>query len=271
MGFLHEGHVSLIEAARRESDSVVVSLFVNPLQFGDRADLERYPRDLDRDSEIVSAAGADLLFAPPLEEVYPASAVTKVTLPEITARMEGAMRPGHFDGVALVVTKLLAGVQPDLAFFGRKDAQQLVMVRRMAADLGFPVAIRDLPIVREADGLALSSRNVRLSPNDRARALGLSRALMAVADAIDSGERSGVALESLARTDSGLVLDYAELSSAQDAARVEHLTGPGFLAVAAGVGGVRLIDNLAIDWVEGSPRPDRGVRLGGPSILYRER
>jgi len=265
MGFLHEGHLALVEAARG-ADTVLVSLFVNPLQFNEAADLERYPRDLERDAALAERAGADVLFAPALEEMYPQEPASRVSLPALSAEMEGAHRPGHFDGVATVVAKLFAGLQPQRAHFGRKDAQQLAVVRRMAADLSFPVEIVGGPTVREDDGLALSSRNVFLE--DRPAALSLSRGLFAAADAAEAGERSGVKLEGIAAAeleDAGVKPEYVVLADAAAATRIPDLDREAFLAVAARVGSVRLIDNV---WFGPDGSADRGMRLPGPSILY---
>jgi len=269
MGFLHEGHLSLIEAARERADTVVVSLFVNPLQFSEAADLDRYPRDQERDAALAEAAGGDLLFAPSLTEMYPVPPVTRVSLPALGAELEGPYRPGHLDGVAVVVAKLYAGLTPDLAFFGRKDAQQLALVTRLAADLSFPVEVVGCPTVREQDGLALSSRNAFLPAGDRATALSISRGLMAAADAAAAGERSGAALEGMVAAelaDAGLSApDYVALADAAMATRIPALDRPAFLAVAVRVGSVRLIDNVRLE-PDGSA--DRGCRLEGPSILY---
>jgi pantoate--beta-alanine ligase len=267
MGLLHEGHLSLIDQAVASADTVIVSSFVNPLQFGAGEDLERYPRDPDRDRELIKAAGADFLFAPTLAEMYPAEPKATVQVADLTESMEGAYRPGHFVGVATVVAKLFAGLRPDLAFFGRKDAQQLAVVRRLARDLSFPIDVIGCPTIRETDGLALSSRNGYLEKQGRARALGLSRGLMAAADAIAAGKSSGPALEALATAESGLDLDYAELRSQEEVVRLEVLDRPAFLAVAARVGGVRLIDNIHIDWVASGPQVDRGRRLEHPSLI----
>jgi pantoate--beta-alanine ligase len=274
MGYLHEGHVSLVEAARGECDTVTVSIFVNPLQFAPTEDLASYPRDLDRDVALVEAAGADVVFAPALEEMYPREPLTRVTVAAVTDGMEGGIRPGHFDGVATVVAKLFAGIAPDRAFFGRKDAQQLVTVRRMTADLSFPIRIVGAPIVRESDGLALSSRNTYLDPEQRIVALSLSAGMAAAADAIRGGERSGAVLERIAaapvHAESGINLDYASLADQETAVHLEGLDRPAFLAIAARVGRTRLLDNIHIDpdgdgWI-----PDVGIRLDGPSILYGE-
>lgn len=268
MGYLHEGHVACVAEARRRGDSVVMSVFVNPLQFDQAADLDRYPRDLDRDVAIAADAGVDVLFAPSLAEVYPVEPLTRVQVGTVSAGMEGAHRPGHFDGVTTVVAKLFAGVQPDVACFGRKDAQQLAVVTRMAADLSFPIEIAGVPTVRESDGLALSSRNVFLT--DRSAALGLSRGLFAAAAAVAEGERDGIALETLAAieiSERGGDPGYTTLADAATAERIPALDRPAFLAVAARIGEVRLIDNVFLD-PDGTA--DLGTRLDHPSILYRK-
>jgi pantoate--beta-alanine ligase len=274
MGYLHEGHISLIDAARSECDTVVVSLFVNPLQFGPNEDLASYPRDLDRDAALVEAARADVLFAPRLEVMYPDDPLTTVTVGDVTEGMEGARRPGHFDGVATVVAKLFAGIVPDRSYFGRKDAQQLVKVRRMVLDLSFPTIIVGAPIVREADGLALSSRNIFLDPRQRDAARSISRGLFAAAAAVTAGERSAREIEGITSAvvdgEAGIDLDYATLADQETAAPVTTLDRPAFLAVAASVGSTRLLDNIHIDPYEGGWVPDVGTRLREPSILYRE-
>jgi len=274
MGFLHEGHVSLIEAARAEADTVVVSLFVNPLQFGVGEDLGSYPRDLERDAELADDAGADVLFAPTVEEMYGDGILTRVTVACVTDAMEGARRPGHFDGVATVVAKLFAGIGPDDAYFGRKDAQQLVTVRRMAADLSFPIRVVGAPIVREEDGLALSSRNTYLSDDQRVAARSISTGIMAAADAVGAGERDARVLEAVAGRPvleaEGIELEYAELADQSSAQSVAALDRPSFLAMTARVGSTRLLDNVHFDRTDGGWAPDRGIRLEGPSILYKE-
>jgi pantoate--beta-alanine ligase len=274
MGYLHEGHISLVEAARRECDTVTVSLFVNPLQFAPTEDLASYPRDVERDAEMVEAAGADVLFVPPLEEMYPSEPLTTVSVGLVTEGMEGAIRADHFDGVATVVAKLFAGTTPDRAYFGRKDAQQLVTVRRMTTDLSFPVSIVGAPIVRESDGLALSSRNTYLDAAQRTAARALSRGIAAVADAVVTGERSAEELERIARIpvaeEPGIDLDYAMLAGQDTAAALTDLDRPAFLAIAARIGRTRLLDNVHIDRVDGGWVPDVGIRLDGPSILYGE-
>lgn len=271
MGYLHEGHLSLIECAARDCDTVIVSLFVNPLQFGQGEDLARYPADLERDRELAAKAGADVLFAPVVGDVYPEPPVTTVSVTGIAGVLEGAHRPGHMDGVAIVVTKLFAGVQPDRAYFGRKDAQQLAMVRRLGADLSLPVLVAGCPTVRERDGLALSSRNTYLSADDRTRALALSRGLMTAADAAEAGERDGSRLAALVTGSleaEGVAADYVALASQADVRPLDAVTEPAFLAVAARVGAARLIDNIHIDLVDGRLVADRGVRLDHPSVLY---
>jgi pantoate--beta-alanine ligase len=282
MGYLHEGHVSLIAAAAARCDTVIVTLFVNPLQFDDPADLERYPADLDRDTGIVEAAGGGVLFAPPTEEMYPNDQLTRVVVQGISDVLEGEYRPGHLEGVATVVTKLFAGLRPDVAFFGRKDAQQLAMVRRLAMDLSIPLQVVGCQTVREHDGLALSSRNPKLGAGDREAALTLSRGLMAAADAVDGGERDARVLSDLAMApmieEDRVVPEYAGLASQRDVTVLEKVDQPSFLAVAARVGGVRLIDNIHIDdgggedglvgWVTDRFAADRGIRLDRPSILY---
>jgi len=274
MGYLHEGHLSLVDAARRECDTVVVSLFVNPLQFGPNEDLASYPRDPERDAALVEAVGADVLFAPPLDVMYPSDPLTTVTVGEVTEGMEGARRPGHFDGVATVVAKLFAGITPDRSYFGRKDAQQLVTVRRMVLDLSFPTVIVGAPIVREADGLALSSRNIYLDPRQREAARSMSRGLFAASVAVAAGERSARELEGIVSAaveeEAGIDLDYATLADQDTAAPVATLDRPVFLAAAARVGSTRLLDNIHIDQHAGGWVPDVGTRLREPSILYRE-
>lgn len=270
MGFLHEGHLSLIEAARDAHDSVVVSLFVNPLQFNESTDLSGYPRDIERDAALAEAAGADVLFAPDVATMYPSKPRTRVEVAGVADTMEGARRPRHFAGVATVVAKLFAGCLPDSAYFGRKDAQQLAVVRTMAADLSFPVEVRGLPIIRESDGLALSSRNIRIEQQDRPDAANLSSALFAAADAFEAGQRSLDALREITRArleaDQTVDVDYVEIAEAADASIADRLERDVFIAVAGRVGGVRLIDNVLLD--PNTERADRGIRLERQSILY---
>ncbi|MCZ6462223.1 MAG: pantoate--beta-alanine ligase [Actinobacteria bacterium] len=274
MGYLHEGHLDLISAARRSSDTVVVSLFVNPLQFNDQIDLAAYPQDLARDAALADEAGADLLFAPAIEEMYAEQPSTSLTVAGVGELMEGDHRPGHFDGVAMVVAKLLAGTQPDRAYFGRKDAQQLVLVTRLGADLSFPVEIIGRPTIRERDGLALSSRNIYLSEAERSAALSMSAGLAAAAATVEEGETEAATLEEIAGrvvdAEPGAHLEYATLASQADASALPTLEVPAFLAVAARVGATRLLDTVHIDRVDGSWVADLGARLDRPSILYGE-
>ncbi len=251
MGALHEGHLSLIRQARERCDLVVVSIFVNPSQFDRGADLERYPRQEAHDVELAAQAGADLVFAPTVEEVYPTGFATQVQVLGITDRLEGASRgPEHFRGVATVVAKLLNIVQPKVAFFGQKDAQQVLVIRRLVADLNLPVRIEVGPTVREADGLALSSRNAQLGPRERERALALYAGLRAAAEVAMDGERAADAL--LGAAYSAMVLfdvepEYLSLVDPDSLEEISRLDGPALLAVAAHVGSVRLIDNVILD------------------------
>jgi pantoate--beta-alanine ligase len=266
MGFLHEGHLALVEAARNSADTVVVSNFVNPLQFGEAADLEAYPRDLDRDNELCRLSGVDVVFAPSFEEMYPVPPTTTIDPGPPAAGMEGAHRPGHFEGVAAAVAKLLGGLRPDRAHFGRKDAQQLAVVRSLVRDLSLPVEIVPGATVREADGLALSSRNVRLS--DRGPALALSAGLFAAADLAERGERSGARLVD-AVTAAVPDAEYIALVDEQTMEERTEVQGVCVLATAARLGGVRPIDNVVLSESGARVVADRGVRLPGPSIIHR--
>jgi len=272
MGFLHEGHLSLIEAAREGNDTVTMSLFVNPLQFDRDSDLAKYPRDLERDVDLAAAAGADIVFAPDLDEMYPTEQLTRVQVSRLSDEMEGPNRPGHFEGVATVVAKLLAGIQPDRSYFGRKDAQQLAIVRRMSVDLSYPGEIIGVPIVREADGLALSSRNIFLSAEERESALALSRGLMAAGDLAETGEVDVGQLVSAVLTEieksPELSIEYVTLASQDLVQPLEALDRSAFLALASWSGETRLIDNVHLDQTEHGFVADRGSRLETPSILY---
>jgi pantoate--beta-alanine ligase len=251
MGYLHGGHVSLLRAARAECDFVVMSLFVNPAQFGPGEDLDRYPRDERRDAELAEEAGVDLIYAPPVEAVYPDGFSTHVEVGGVTEVLCGdPARRGsdHFRGVTTVVAKLFSTVAPDVAYFGEKDAQQLVAIRRMVRDLDIPVRIEALPIVREPDGLAMSSRNAYLSAAERERATALSRALRLVAERAGQGTL-GAALEAGRRelAAAGIEPEYLEARDAESLQPVAELEGrPVLIAVAAEVGPARLIDNLTI-------------------------
>ncbi len=252
MGYLHSGHLSLVRLAGQRCESVVASIFVNPLQFGPGEDLERYPRDEAGDLQKLEREGTDIAFLPEVAELYPSGFATTLRVGgSLTERLCGAARPGHFDGVATVVARLFGLVRPRLAVFGRKDFQQLQVVRRMVADLALGVEIVGAPIVREADGLALSSRNAYLSPEQRAEAPALSRALAAGRRAIETGERSAAAVIHcmLAVLDRAKELrpEYVELVRPNDLAPVDTVQGAVVLALAARVGATRLIDNCEVD------------------------
>ncbi|MFE2432140.1 pantoate--beta-alanine ligase [Streptomyces sp. NPDC059373] len=258
MGALHEGHATLIRTARHnagEDGEVVVTVFVNPLQFGPAEDLDRYPRTLEADLKLAEQAGADIVFAPSVDEVYPGGEPqVRLSAGPMGERYEGASRPGHFDGMLTVVAKLLHLTQPDAAFYGQKDAQQLALIRRMAADLNFPVDIVAVPTVREDDGVALSSRNRYLSYVERVSARELSRALLTAEQAAPRGPQAALRsaraiLDNAARTEPPVVLDYVALVDPRDFtdAAPDH-TGPAVLAVAARVGTTRLIDNIPLEF-----------------------
>ncbi|HEY2632707.1 MAG TPA: pantoate--beta-alanine ligase [Solirubrobacteraceae bacterium] len=251
MGALHAGHLSLIERARRQCDVVVVSLFVNPAQFNEGADLERYPRQEERDRELAEGAGADLLFAPSPEEVYPAGFATAVEVFGLTDRLEGGVRgSSHFRGVTTVVTKLLNMVGPDVAYFGEKDAQQVIVIHRLVEDLNIPLRVEVGPTIRESDGLAMSSRNVQLSPSERARAIALHEALQAAQVAVAEGTRAAgdlLAVSRAAMERFDVEPEYLVLVSPETLEPVEQLREPGLLAVAARIGGTRLIDNVTLN------------------------
>jgi pantoate--beta-alanine ligase len=248
MGYLHDGHASLLRAARGETDTVLLSIFVNPLQFAADEDLDAYPRDLSGDVAVAEGAGADLVFAPSTAEMYPEPVLTTVSVAQVSASMEGRTRPTHFDGVATVVAKLFGIVGPCRAYFGEKDFQQLAVVRRLVADLSLPVAVVGCPTVREPDGLAMSSRNVYLTAEERGAAPVLHQALRAGRAAIEAGERDpAVVREAMAgpiRAEPLAELDYAEVVDAATFAVPEPLVGTLRLLVAARFGGARLIDNL---------------------------
>ncbi|MEA2454779.1 MAG: pantoate--beta-alanine ligase [Thermoleophilaceae bacterium] len=252
MGYLHDGHIALLRRAREQSDLVVMSLFVNPAQFGPGEDLEAYPRDEARDAALAEAEGVDVVFAPPAEEVYPPGFDTTVTVGGLTDVLDGAPEqrgPGHFAGVTTVVTKLLNMAAPDVAYFGQKDAQQALVIRKLVRDLDIPVRIEVCPTVRDADGLALSSRNAYLTPAERDRALGLSRALRAAEAEVAAGHLDAAAVLSAARAQldaHGIDPEYLELRSAADLSPAARVNGSTLLAVAARVGRARLIDNTIL-------------------------
>ena len=251
MGALHEGHFSLIRAAQRECAPVAVSLFVNPKQFGPAEDLSKYPRTLELDKVALEALGVDFLFAPSPQDMYPAGFCTSVVVEGLSDRLEGRSRPGHFSGVTTVVLKLFEIVQPRFAYFGRKDAQQARLIRQMSADLNLDTSVVVCPIVREADGLALSSRNVYLKGEDRRAAAALCRSLAAVRDEIAKGERdTGRLLAALRRVialEPRVTLDYAEIVDNETLEPIAHLRGTCYVLLAAKVGDTRLIDNALIE------------------------
>ena len=254
MGYLHAGHLSLVEQARNECDLVVVSIFVNPTQFGPGEDLGRYPRDEARDLQFLESAGVDWVFMPAVEEIYPPGFQTYVEVREVTTVLEGAARPGHFAGVATVVAKLFNLVQPGVAYFGQKDAQQVVVIRRMVRDLNFPVDLVIGMTIREPDGLALSSRNVYLDPAERQAALALSRALRAAHDLWDAGERDGerlrAAMRAVLAAESLAHPDYVSIADPDTLAELNAIApGQGALAsLAVRIGrGTRLIDNHILE------------------------
>ncbi len=250
MGFLHEGHASLLREGRKRGDVLVLSIFVNPIQFGKNEDLDSYPRDMERDFQLAEACGVDIVFIPTAAEMYPDGFQTGVTVREIALPLCGASRPGHFDGVATVVTKLFNIVRPDVALFGCKDFQQLAVIRRMTADLNMPVEIVGMPIVREADGLAMSSRNAYLSPAERKSALSLSRAIKRARELFASGERSIAVLEKETRAvieqESTAAIDYVEFRDEATLQRLEVANSKTLLALAVKIGQTRLIDNTVL-------------------------
>jgi len=251
MGYLHDGHLALVRRARIENERVVVSIFVNPLQFGPQEDYERYPRDLERDLALLRAERVDLVFAPPVEEMYPPGfATTVVVSGPVAERLEGEARPGHFRGVATVVTRLLNLVQPHRAYFGWKDAQQVLVVRRLVSDLALPVEIVPVPTVREPDGLAMSSRNVYLTPEERRVAAALPQALFAALERFRTGERAAEVLRRTVRdalAGTPVRLEYVSVSDRESFEEVERVERPALLLVAAWVGTTRLIDNIPLD------------------------
>lgn len=250
MGALHEGHLSLVRAAKAQSRVVAVSIFVNPTQFGPTEDLAKYPRQFERDCQLLEKEGADILFAPSIEEMYPKSQTTWVTVEGLSEKLDGKSRPGHFRGVTTVVSKLFHIIEPDLAFFGQKDAAQVAVIRRMVRDLNFAVEIVVCPIVREPDGLAMSSRNAYLSPDERRHALVLSRSLQRVQEEFRAGEVGAAKLVAAARENFArepqVRLDYFEIVDPDTLDPVERITGTTLVAVAAYVGTTRLIDNVVL-------------------------
>ncbi|MDD3269217.1 MAG: pantoate--beta-alanine ligase [Syntrophomonadaceae bacterium] len=252
MGYLHEGHISLVKAARQDCDIVVVSIFVNPIQFGQGEDYGSYPRELERDSALLLKENTDAVFAPSVQDMYPAGYDTFAEVfGDITGKMCGASRPGHFKGVTTVVSKLFHICQPDRAYFGQKDAQQLLIIKKMVRDLNFPLEIVRMPIVRESDGLAMSSRNVYLNEEERQQALVLSQALKMAEKNIRDGERE---IEKIRQQIKDMIearplarIDYIEIASGQDLSALEEIQGGVLIALAVKFGKTRLIDNLLVE------------------------
>ena len=251
MGFLHEGHLTLMEEARKKCDLVITSIFVNPLQFGVGEDYEEYPRDLSKDVELARGAGVEAIFAPEVKEMYPRGYSTFIDLERITAPLCGRSRPGHFRGVATVVTKLFNIIEPDFAYFGQKDAQQVMVIRTMATDLNMNLEIVTVPIVREEDGLAMSSRNVYLNPQERQQAVVLHQSLQKAKEAIMTGERNpekvNNILKDLIEGNPLAQLEYAEILSLPDLANLAVIQGQVLLALAVRFGKTRLIDNMVLE------------------------
>ena len=250
MGYLHEGHLSLIRRARADNETAVASVFVNPTQFGANEDLSTYPRDMDGDLDKLRREGVDLVFAPSASEMYPRGFDTAVEVGALAERLEGERRPGHFRGVATVVCKLLAIVRPDNVYFGQKDAQQLLVIRRMNADLNLGANVVAMPTVRDADGLALSSRNARLSADDRRNALALHRALRLAESLYADGARDANAIRALMvnalNAAPGVSIDYVSVADAETLAELDVIDRPALASLAARVGGARLIDNVVL-------------------------
>lgn len=251
MGYLHEGHLTLMRQARQECDFVVASIFVNPTQFGPNEDFARYPRDMERDSALCASVPIDLIFHPSVAEMYPQPFRTGVRVSGLTETLCGASRPGHFDGVATVVTKLFNIIQPDTAFFGQKDAQQVAVIQRMVADLNMGVVIVPVPTVREADGLAMSSRNAYLSPEERQAALVLSRSLQMASQRVREGERNmrvlATGMREMIAAEPGAEIDYVEIVDYATLQPVERLEGKALAALAVRFSRTRLIDNVVLE------------------------
>jgi pantoate--beta-alanine ligase len=251
MGALHEGHLSLVRAAKARCDVVAVSIFVNPTQFGPTEDLSKYPRQFDQDCQLLEKEGIDILFAPSVEEIYPDGQVTWVLVEGLSEKLDGRSRPGHFRGVTTIVAKLFHILQPNAAFFGQKDAAQLAVIRHMVQDLNFPIEIVACPILRESDGLAMSSRNAYLNREERGRALVLQRSLQQVQQKFQAGERTAAKLTSAAKEvlarEPQVVLDYFEIVDPNTLDPVERISQETLVAVAAYVGSTRLIDNAVLN------------------------
>ena len=250
MGYLHEGHLSLVRAARKHTDTVVASIFVNPAQFGPGEDFEKYPRDIKRDEELVRTAGVDVLFYPSIKEMYPEGYVTYVNVEKLTDGLCGASRPGHFKGVTTVVAKLFGIVKPTIAYFGQKDAQQAVIIRKMVEDLNMDVEVKVMPIIREKDALAMSSRNVYLSEAERKDAAALNQALKRAESLIEKGERSSAVIkkemERIIKEKDSAKIDYMAIVDAKNLKELQLITGETLIALAVFMGRTRLIDNTIV-------------------------
>jgi pantoate--beta-alanine ligase len=267
MGFLHDGHLALVRAAKKDCATVGVSIFVNPAQFGPKEDLARYPRDLDRDRRLLESAGADVLWAPEAGEVYPPGYQTYISVEEVSQPLEGAARPGHFRGVSTIVAKLFLAFQPEFAYFGQKDAQQVAVIRRMARDLNFPVRIIVCPTVRETDGLAMSSRNTYLQGEERRAAVVLYRALAAARDGYERGERSAPALRAAMQT--ALAAEplarpeYVSVADPDSLQELDRIDCDALFSMAVRVGKTRLIDNFLLRegvWQTGVTIENKGIQ-----------
>jgi pantoate--beta-alanine ligase len=253
MGYLHEGHLSLARSAKRLNDVVIMSIFVNPIQFGPNEDLDSYPRDLQRDEDLAATAGVDVIFYPSVKEMYPEGFATYVNVEGLTEKLCGARRPGHFKGVTTVVAKLFGIVKPDMAYFGQKDAQQAIAIKKMAEDLNMDVGIKVLPVVREKDGLAMSSRNKYLSGDERNDASVLYRSLQAAESLVKAGEKNPKkimqAMEALIKAKSAAKIDYIAIVDPKDLKDIDTISGKALVALAVFVGKTRLIDNIIVEGV----------------------
>lgn len=251
MGFLHEGHMSLIRKARKDTDYVIVSIFVNPAQFGPKEDFKRYPRAIKRDLMLCEKEGADIIFTPEAKEMYPKDYATYVSVEKITDKLCGASRPGHFRGVSTVVAKLFNITMPDIAYFGQKDAQQAIIIKRMAEDLNMSVEIKVMPVVREKDGLAMSSRNVYLNRKERGRAQSIYKSLKSAKELFNEGERDSKKIinkiKRVINNQPDAKIDYAAIVDAKDLRDIKKISGEALVAIAVWIGKTRLIDNIMLN------------------------
>lgn len=250
MGYLHEGHMSLVKAAKKHTDVVVLSIFVNPLQFGPKEDFKKYPRDIKRDEALAGDAGVDIMFCPSVSEIYPEGYATYVNVENFTDKLCGVSRPEHFKGVATVIAKLFNIVKPDMAYFGQKDAQQVIVIKKMSRDLNMDIEIKAMPIIRETDGLAMSSRNIYLSEAERREALVLNRSLEKASALAAAGERDSVkivkAMKELISQKPMVKIDYVSIVNTKDLKDIPAISGEALVAIAAFVGSTRLIDNVIV-------------------------